>query len=274
MSVYDKIKSNYDYLSKTERRVAKYCLDNYLEISNYTLSQLSNQSKCGEATIFRFLKKIGISSFHDLKVELTEESQYVGKMVQDSFVSDVYQSIQTAIEYTIHHLDQNELNEMAHLIQKAGKIICAGVGNSGIPAEACAMRFLRNGKNGIYLKDYHFQLIYLNEMTTSDIAILFSITGETDDILCCAEILKKRKIKIISITSSIVSSLAKMSDYHILVKYSNGPINGGNMISQITQMYIADLITTSVGLLEPKQMMKAREITYDYATAKRKPKVN
>ena len=132
------------------------------------------------------------------------------------------------------------------------------------------MRFLRNGLNGIYLKDNHFQLIYLNEMKKNDFAILFSNSGETSDVLYCAKILKENNIKFLCITSSIVSSLAKISDYQILIKFIKGPVTSGNMITQIVQMYVADLINTGVYLQDKNKIMKSREITYDYATAKQK----
>ena len=42
------------------------------------------------------------------------------------------------------------------------------------------------------------------------------------------------------------------------------------MITQIVQMYVADLINTGVYLQDKNKIMKSREITYDYATAKQK----
>ena len=200
MSIYGKIKDHYDYFTKSEQRVAKYCLDNYMEVSGNTLFQLAEKAKCGEATVVRFCKKIGCESYHDFKEELTDETQEHLKSENDSFVSQIYQNIQTSIEYTIQNLDLEQLDEIAALMDKADIIFCAGVGNSGIPAEACAMRLVRNGKNGIYFKDNHFQSIYLNELKHNDIAILFSASGESIDTIHCAEILKQRKVKTVCVT--------------------------------------------------------------------------
>ena len=41
MSIYSKIKDNYDVFTKSEQRVAKYCLDNYTEVAGNTFSQLA-----------------------------------------------------------------------------------------------------------------------------------------------------------------------------------------------------------------------------------------
>lgn len=268
MSIYQKIQKNYESLSKSEQRVAKYCLDNYLEIGKLSLAQLAKKAGCGDATILRFCRKLCIDSYNDFKKSINEEIHDSFKMDENSFIQDIYESIQSSITYTIQNMDPIMLDEIAKLIFDADKIFCSGVGNSGIPAEACAMRFLRNGQNAIYFKDNHFQLIYLNELHQGDIAILFSMSGESYDTLHCAEILNKKKIKVISITSSVVSSLAKMSDYHILTKRWSGPVGAGSMISQITQMFIADVITTRVGMLDQKYMMRAKELTFDFVASK------
>ena len=105
MSIYSKIKDNYDVFTKSEQRVAKYCLDNYTEVAGNTLSQLAEKAHCGEATVVRFCKKIGNESYHDFKEELTEETQEHLKSENDSFVTQIYQNLRTSIEYTIQNLD-------------------------------------------------------------------------------------------------------------------------------------------------------------------------
>ena len=264
MSIYLRIKNNFESFSKSEKKVARYCLDNFLEIGNYTIAELSDSVHCGEATIFRFCKKIDFDSFYDFKVEVQNEVNESARINEASFVNDIYSNIQDSIEFTIQNLNQNELDEIGKLIYKSKKIFCVGVGNSGIPSESCAMRFLRNGFNAIHLKDTHFQSIYLAQLTKHDCAILFSHSGESRDTIHIAEILKNRNVPIISITSSVVSTLANLSDYHILTKSKGSHIGAGSMIQQINQMYVADLLVTRVGLMDSKKITHAKGMTYDY----------
>ena len=264
MSIYLRIKNNFDSFSKSEKKVARYCLDNFLEIGNLTLHELSEHVQCGEATIFRFCKKINFDSFFDFKTEIINEVNESARINEDSFVHDVYNNIQKSLEFSIQNLNHDELDIIGKLIYDSKIIFCAGVGNSGIPAESCAMRFLRNGFNAIALKDTHFQSIYLAQLGKDDVAILFSHSGESNDMIHIAEIIKKRNVPIISITSSVVSSLAKLSNYHLLTKFKSGHIGAGSMIPQINQMYIADLLVTRVGLFDSKKIAQAKEMTYDY----------
>ena len=54
MSLYLRIRNNFDSFSKSEKKVARYCLDNFLNVGSLTLSELAKNVQCGEATIFRF----------------------------------------------------------------------------------------------------------------------------------------------------------------------------------------------------------------------------
>lgn len=264
MSIYIRIKNNFDTFTKSEKRVARYCLDNFLNVGNMTLHDIANTVKVGEATIFRFCKKINFDSFQDFKNELQNETKLNSELTKDSFASGIYNNIKNSIEFTIQNLELNEIEEMAKRIYHSNTVFCVGVGNSAIAAESCAMRFLRNGINATFLKDTHFQSIYLAQLTEKDIAILFSHSGDSIDMIHIAEILKDRKVPIISVTSSVVSTLAKLSNYHILTKATTSHISGGSMIPQIAQMYVADLLTTRVGLIDSKKVVQAKETTFDY----------
>ena len=273
MPVYHNIRTFFDDLSRSEQKVARYCLDNYVHVGNYTLAELAKNIGCGEATIVRFCKKVHFESYHTFRKAILSEVRESLPVKQDSYMNDIYSNIRESIEYTINNIDENQIEEMAQLLLKANKILCSGVGNSGIPAESCAMRFLRNGKHAVYLKDNHFQLIYLNEMNPGDVCILFSHSGESYDTLNCAEILKERGVTTIGITSSVVSSIAKLCDYHILQRKYDGHTSSGSLISQITQLYIADLLTTRTGVLNEKETLAANQITSDYLINKTKKEI-
>lgn len=267
MTIYETIHNEYDNLSKSEKKIAKFCLDNYSTFPNNTLAELSRKANCGEATIFRFCHKLGIKSFHELK-KLIEEELNATYNPDNNLLNEIYQSIRHSLEYTINQTDQSIIDEFCELIHNSNKVFCGGVGNSAVAAKACAMRFLRNGKHATFIEDNHFQLIYLYSMNENDIAILFSISGESLDMIHCAEILRERNVKVISMTSSVVSSLAKLSDYHILTRRWDGQISAGSMIAQITQMYMADVITTRVGMFNPNEVLKAKDTTYKYVGKK------
>ena len=68
------IKSCYPSLSKTEKKVADYILKERGKIIYQTLLEISQNIEVGEATIIRFVRKIGFSGFQDLKFEIAKEN--------------------------------------------------------------------------------------------------------------------------------------------------------------------------------------------------------
>ena len=263
-SIYFKIEQNFDFFSKEEKKVAKYCIDNYATIGMHSLAQVSKNSQSGEATVVRFCNKLGFKSFKEFKKELANEVNDSTSNQDDAIVSSIRMNTIDSFDYIARNIDQEKLNVLAKEISRADKILCIGVGNSSIAAEACAMRLVRNGKNGIFLKDAHFQAIYINELKKNDVVIMFSMSGESKDLIHCANLINSKGITIISCTASIVSSVAKKSKYHLLVKPNHvGPLNGGSMVGQISQLMIADIITTKVAMIDLNATLKARNETYD-----------
>ena len=86
MSIYLRIKNNFESFTKSEKKVARYCLDNLLDISQLTVQELSANVQCGEATIFRFCKKINYDSFYDFKNEVLNEINDSARINEKSFI--------------------------------------------------------------------------------------------------------------------------------------------------------------------------------------------
>ena len=71
------IESCYPSLSKSERKVADYILQEKGNIIYETLLEISKKIKVGEATILRFVRKIGFSGFQDLKLQIAKDDEPV-----------------------------------------------------------------------------------------------------------------------------------------------------------------------------------------------------
>ena len=67
------IESFYPSLSKQEKKVADYILEEKGKISYQSLQEIAKKISVGEATIVRFVKKIGFNGFQDLKINIAKE---------------------------------------------------------------------------------------------------------------------------------------------------------------------------------------------------------
>ena len=71
-TVMDKICSSFDSFFDSEKKIAKYIINNYDKVVEMTVGQLASASGSSEASVSRFCKKIGVKGFHHLKISLAK----------------------------------------------------------------------------------------------------------------------------------------------------------------------------------------------------------
>ena len=98
-----------------------------------------------------------------------------------------------------------------------GKIIISGVGKSGNIAAKIAASFTSTGIPAIYLNPVDASHGDMGIIEKNDILIILSNSGESNELADLINFSKKKKIKIISITSSKKSLLSKNSDISLIL---------------------------------------------------------
>ncbi len=258
MKFSDKVISKYDQLTKSEKKVANYYLEKMQEATEATLLEIAKQIGCGEATIVRFAKDLGYTSFKNMQFSLSMELDEEKPNSPDALLEEIRNNAVEKLDQTIERLDPEEINRAIELLSQAKNIFCIGSGTSGLSAEACGMRFIRNGTKCYYTKDEHFQGMLIAHAGEGDVVVAFSISGSSIDTIQCIEIAKKYGAKIIGVTSSPVSHLANLSDVKLITSKSENSYTAGNLISLTVHMFVANVLTTRLSMIDPERTAKAR----------------
>jgi arabinose-5-phosphate isomerase len=98
-----------------------------------------------------------------------------------------------------------------------GKIICAGVGKSGIIARKISATFSSVGISSFFLNPSEANHGDLGQIDKRDMLLIFSYSGNTSEILNMLKYANRFNIKIIGVSSKIDSLLLKASDIKILL---------------------------------------------------------
>ena len=114
-------------------------------------------------------------------------------------------------------LDEDFIKAVELISQQNGKIIISGVGKSGDIAGKIAASFTSTGIPAIYLNPVDASHGDMGVVEKNDILIILSNSGESHELADLINFSKKKKIKIISITSSKKSLLSKNSDINLLL---------------------------------------------------------
>ena len=114
-------------------------------------------------------------------------------------------------------LDKDFIKAVELISQQNGKIIVSGVGKSGNIAGKIAASFTSTGIPAIYLNPVDASHGDMGIIEKNDVLIILSNSGETHELADLINFSKKKKIKIISITSSKKSLLSKNSDIGLVL---------------------------------------------------------
>ncbi|CAM3212418.1 MurR/RpiR family transcriptional regulator [Streptobacillus felis] len=254
------IESFYPSFSKQEIKVANFVIKERDAICFMPLHEITKRINVSEATIVRFVKKIGFKGFIDFKLEVAREiSKIQDEHTKEDYIENIEYNILDTIKNTKALINKDDVEEAIKVIEEAQKFYVFGMGASGVAALEFQNRFMRFGKIGHSVSDGHFQVMYASTTTEKDVIVVISLSGETIDLIYPLTIAKERGCKIIAITNYIVSPIAKMSDIVILSSGKETLLDGGTLVSKISQLYIIDVLATGYALRNSKKAKLIRQ---------------
>jgi len=123
-----------------------------------------------------------------------------------------------AITDLIPQIDDNFTKAVEMMYNCNGKIIVTGVGKSGNIGAKIAATLASTGTPAFYISPLDVYHGDLGVMTSSDVVLALSNSGQTDELLRFIPMVLHMNIPIISMTCNPSSLLAKYSNAHIQVK--------------------------------------------------------
>ena len=221
-------------LTKTEKVIADYILDNINNIGLSTVTDISLKLGVSDTSIIRFIRLLGFAGFADFKntmkermlehynLNLSPSQKFTNtkdKINSDNVVNDVFYKAIDNLSSTMLNLDDKLVNSIAECIIKSrNKYIIGFRGTS-----CCADYFTRKA---VFFVPHLIlcnmaessvieKLIDLNE---EDCLVMFSFPRYSEINYSILELAKKRGSKIILITDRVTSPLVPYADYLLTVK--------------------------------------------------------
>ena len=105
---------------------------------------------------------------------------------------------------------------------------------------------MRYGLDVTCFSDSHFQLISTALLKPDDVLILFSVSGQTKDMINLAKLADKQGVPLIVITNYLKSPLAKFATALLYVVGKSAPLNSGSLVSKVSQLYVFDVLSKEI----------------------------
>ncbi|MCD6449454.1 MAG: MurR/RpiR family transcriptional regulator [Thermotogaceae bacterium] len=267
------VNSRYDSMTNSEKKVAKTILStDTKEILKMTVNEMANLCNVSEATIIRFVKKLGFDSFQEFKLSIAMEmpnnlqNQDMDITIEkwedpNSILKKVLVGFIRTIESTANIQNMNNFISAVNMIRSANKIEIYGVGASGAVAKVFQYKLLRTGFPATAIEDPHMQCISAANLKPGDLAIGISQSGSTKDTVDSLATAKKRKASTIAITDHVNSPITKYADIVIETYSRENPVKMSAGRSIVAQIFVVEVIIGILHSMEYERSTKVGERT-------------
>ena len=266
MSIIDSIKNKYPHLTKKEKIVAQFILDNPQVAISISVQELAAQCNVSPSTIVKFSKSIGFLGIKDMKIhlardintltsELLEEEKFKTEPEVFSYLKEITIA---SIEEAYKNLNYSCIKKAASLILNAKNVDIYAFGFDYIAGHDLYMKLKQLGsKSNIYLNPV-FQSLSAINLHPEDVAICISQSGSMKDTIDSIRFAKTNGAKTIAITTE-ESPLSKEAGVAIYAYIYKSILPEGSIISRTVELFISDLIFLELSLLDKNRFKKAYE---------------
>lgn len=264
-----RLKDNRDEMNPAEKNVADYILHDPEKASSLSIHKLAEKSYVSTSAVIRMCRDIGYEGYRDFRRALTMEiavdqsdqlSSDVDDLVQGDSVSDIARKITAmniaALKDTLALNDPENIETCVHQMQKANRILFYGIGSSWLAARDLYQKLLRQNKTCIINEGWHMQLLTARNSLPDDLGIIFSNSGQTDEVIQCMQALKKNHTPMIAITRSVKTPVYRLADYHLYTTSSQSTGQTAGMSFRISQLNVIDILYSSYAGSDYDQSMQ------------------
>ena len=226
MDIIRCIRNIYTDLSKTQRRIADFLLENSNRVAFTTLKSLSKEVNVAEVTILNFCKKIGCNNFMDLKrefrVNVNECSQRSGRLTNilsniesvDNNLAKIMESEIRTVEDAISNISIEDIKFATKYIKEADKVYLVSEGISDAVSQFLILRLKYIGINVEKFKvdSYHLMNFSMSSKNVNSVFIVTTLPSYSKKVAKFTKYLKDNKHTVIGLTDNVKSPISKYSD--------------------------------------------------------------
>jgi len=149
-----------------------------------------------------------------------------------------------AIEALAERIDEDFLRAVECIASCPGRVVVSGMGKTGIIGRKIAATLSSTGTPSIWMHSAEAVHGDLGQMTSQDVLILISHSGETEETKRLLPLAKKIGVTVIALTGSRNSSLGKHSDMvlDVHVKEEGCPLGLAPMASTTATLVMGDAL--------------------------------
>ena len=243
--------------TEAEKEILQYWLEHPEQSSRFNVRELAAATYTSPSSVIRLCQKLDFQGYKELKAELIyetalrkkEEERKVEDLTKEDSLESIIEKISlrniTSLKSTAQNLKPKDVRDCVDLLEKARVVHLFGLGTSLLAAKDLSLKLIRINRLCMIQDEWHVQLLMAKNITAQDVAVLFSYSGMTNEMIQCAGLIKESGAKLISVCGFEKSTIAKMADYNLPVITNEHIFRSGAMSSRIAQLNVVDILFTA-----------------------------
>ena len=245
---------NLQSLRKSEAKVATYVLAHANDVIKMRIVDLAAKSEVSEPTVIRFCRALGFDGFQSFKLQLAQQlglgSVYTQFAVDDNdTVADLGKKVfDTTIGSLLtvrDELNPEVLEQAINTISNARRVEFYGFGASGSVAADAQHKFFRLQLSTAAYTDPHIQHMSAISLSTEDVVVAISQSGETQALLQSVTLAREAGAKVIGVAPQN-TSLSHQCSIPIYVNMEEDLQSFTPVSSRIAHLVVIDVLATGV----------------------------
>lgn len=263
MSIQTDIQSRIDFYPASIRRVAEAILSKPQVVIELTITELAQACSTSETTVVRFCRTLGFSGFSPFKLtfaaELATETARFERspslnggpdIAATDGLADVVAKVSAAetlaLRETASGLDLAALRQVIDRIVLASRIVMHGVGASALGADDLAHKLQYIGHGAASDHDSHNAIAMASLLHEDGIAIGFSHSGRTREVVEFLRVARAAGAMAVAITNAKRAPITANADLVLHTAVRETELRPGAMASRIAQLTLVDYIFIGV----------------------------
>lgn len=255
MNCLIRIRQRYPGLAQSDKKLADFILAQPNEARHLSSQQLAALSGVSQSSVVKFAQKMGFKGFPALKLALSEalasnpnphsvpvHNQIRGddplRLVGEKLIKDNVAAMHASLDVNT----EDKLLEAVSLLRSARRIVVTGIGASGLVAQNFSWKLMKIGFNAVAEQDMHALLATVQAMTTEDLLLAISYSGERREINMAADETLQVGGKIIAITGFSPNALQQRASHCLYTIAEEQATRSAAISSTSAQMMLTDLL--------------------------------
>jgi DNA-binding MurR/RpiR family transcriptional regulator len=254
----NRIEKNYIKLSKGQKRIADFILQNYDKVAFMTASTLGDSTGVSESTVVRFANALGYDGYPKLQKGLQESIKTKLTTVQrfelskdlekeSSYTKKVMNADMDNIRRTLDGVDEETMNQIVEEIHNARRVYILGMRSSSVLANYLGFYLNFILKDVVVVTAGALDVFdHLVNITKDDLLITISFPRYAKRTFEIVEFATTQGATIIGITDSPMAPLVPMVKYSLFARYGMNTF----IDSLVAPMSLINALIQSVSIKE------------------------